>query len=189
MKRFKELFNEFRNPFRDSGEFDRHARRQVIEFMKRTPINYTTREGHELHFHNSHDAAHTIAEAASLHYAGLEHNIANTGNRQMTDYFTQSSATHDRLMDVLQQHIENHPDLPEHLKPYVGHVVDEIDEQHMGKDPKVSGEYANSVHKPPANAKGYHPSRFDVAHHLKDVISTIEENPNQGYFLRREEKR
>jgi len=207
MKRFKDLLNEFRNAFGnegqgsggDGGDYQKHIHRKIREFMEKTPFTYTTPERHELHFNDSLNAARTISDSAGMHYAGWHHSIPFEGpsdtteegrkRTMMTNYFMKSTETHDRVLDALQNHIMNHPNLPKEYAVHVPAVIGEIEEQHTVAPSKIAkvGEYVMHEHRPPSNAIR-HPHLKDVAHHLKGIVETLKDNPDQGYFLRREEQ-
>jgi hypothetical protein len=194
MKRFKDLLNEFRNAFGnnhnsggDGGDFHKYARKKIKEFMEKTPFNYRTPERHELHFHDSLNAARTIAVAAGIHYAGLQRSIINPKHATMTNYFVKSTETHDDILDAIQKHIMEHPNLPDTLRAHVPSVIAQIESEHSAKSLEKAGNYAIQQHLPPVNAVR-HPHLTDTAHHLKGVIEILKDNPDQGYFLRREEQ-
>lgn len=207
MKRFKDLLNEFRGSIENNDNHNNGGgdwgdiHRGIKEFMKKNSFHYKTPEGHELHFHDSLNAAHVVAEGTGMHYAGWHHSIPFEGHSKstedgrrralMTNYFVKSTETHDNIMDALEDHIKNHPDLPQHYRDHVATVIGDIEEEHTIHDPsKIDkvGKYMMHHHRPPVNATMRHPHLADSAHHLKDVRELLDAEPDQGYFLRKEEQ-
>ena len=206
MKRFKDLLNEFRGSIDNTGnggsgsggdEGYNYIHQKIKEFMSKTPFHYKTPEGHELHFHDSLDAAHVVADSHGMHTAALGHLMDGAPNTEtpeeirrramMIQYFRKSGDTHHAIMDALESHILNHPDFPEHYHPHLGTVIGNIEDDHDARNVKNVSEYMLSGYSP-SFVTPRHPHLNDTAHHLKDVIRTMEDDPDSGYFLRKEEQ-
>lgn len=195
MKKFKDILNEFKFSNSDGGgNSDRGSagdhERRIKEFMKKTPFTHVTTGEHEIHFHSALDAAHSLAASLAEHEAGRVH-AQNTGDKQMHEYFMASAGTHDDVLDAIQNHIMNHKDLPYDLIDSVPEVISHIETDHgmeheTPDKQKRMGEFAVQTHKPKFKT-ARHPNLMDDTHHLKNIIQGLKDNPDDGYFLKKQE--
>jgi hypothetical protein len=205
MKRFKDLLNEFRGSIDNTGnggsssggdEGYNYIHGKIKDFMKKTPFHYRTLDGHDLHFHSSLDAARMVADAQGMHTAALGHLMGGEPNtetpeeiqrrKMMIQYFGKSSGTHHAVMGALESHILNHRDFPEHYHPHLGTVIAQIENEHHPNNLENVAKRALSTHIPKL-ITSQHPHLNDTAHHLQDLIQTVE-SEDSGYFLRKEEQ-
>lgn len=195
MKKIKDILNEFRernnrnNGGNSSGGDNPYIR--IKEFMRKTPFTHVTTGEHEIHFKSSLDAAHSIADSLGVHEAGRIH-ARKMGDENAHEYFLSSAGTHDDVLDAISNHIMNHPKLPSDLQRHVPGVIEEIQsehgiEQHSPESIERSGKFAMQTFKAPTNATGRHPSLYDDTHHLKIVLDALKDNPDDGYFLEKNE--
>ena len=196
MKRFKDLLNEFIMPRGGNdpqGDYGKYMRRKVKELMKKTPITIRLPEGHQLKFNNTEFATRVAAEHRALHHAGLIHSSESDSDKAklMTKFFGVSENTHDEMIDKIESHIMNHRDTPEHYKEHVRSTIDEIVQEHA-IDEKDSGRmrwFGQSMmnsHSPRSATATEHPHLDDTTHHLSGVIEDLDNHPEEGYFLRKE---
>lgn len=183
MKKLKDILREFR-------EINNPAIR-IKQFMRTTPVTHVTTKGNVIHFKSALDATHSIADSLGVHEAGRIH-AQNIGDENAHEYFMSSAGTHDDVLDAIQNHIMNHPKLPEHLRAHVPAVIEQIQsehgiEQHSPEKIERTGKFAMQTFKAPTNATGRHPSLRDDTHHLKMVLDALKDNPDEGYFLEKNE--
>ena len=195
MKRFKDILNEFReiNNRNNGGRGNPgdNPSIEIKEFMRKTPFTHVTTGEHEIHFKSSLDAAHSIADSLGVHEAGRIH-AHGIGDKNAHEYFMSSAGTHDDVLNAIQDHISNHPNLPSHLREHVPLVIHNIEtehgiEKHSPEKIERIGKFAMQTFKAPTNATGRHPSLYDDTHHLKMVLDALKENPDDGYFLEKNE--
>jgi len=199
MKRFRKLINEFRRSFNNTnnpnsggdygeGDYHKYMYRKVRQFMERIPFNHKTPEGHELHFHDTLNALRRISDSSGIHYAGYRHSIENPEHHNiMKPYFENSTQTHDGMIEGIEHYVLNHKELPEHYVDFVPGAIHEITKEHEVPTTSVkSAKYAIQSHLPPQGSV-QHPHISDTAHHLKLVIDGLNDNPDEGYFIRKEE--
>lgn len=212
MKKFKELLSEFRQR-PNSGSTPPgggNPRVEVLRFMDQTPFQIRTRQGDHLHFDRSLDAARLLSMGMYKHQMGQD-TASETETPHMEQYFDKSVNTHLKHLGALEDHITNHPDLPDHLRPHVKDVVNEIAEEQaselmdrrrnmkgqkdiFGRDLSDIGTRIMSQHHHHPIEFGddsRHPYEDDEGRHLEDVMGEIEdsqESPTSlGFVKRREE--
>ena len=196
MKRFKDLLNEFIMPRGGNdpqGDYGEYMFRKVKEFMKKTPITIRLPEGHQLKFNNTQFAIRVAADHRAQQHAGLIHSSQSDSDKDklMSKYFDASANTHDEMIDAIQSHIMNHADLPEHYKIHVPDAIERIvqehaiDENDSDKMSRVGQSMMNS-HSPRSATATEHPHLDDTTHHLSGVIEDLDNHPEEGYFLRKE---
>jgi hypothetical protein len=201
MKRFKDILREFREntPPDRGGNDDPHE--EVKDFMKRTPFTHVTTGEDTIHFHSALDAANIVADKRADHEFGLKHAYDNRDERMM-EYFGASTGTHDDVIDSIQDYIQNHPKLPERLRPHVASTLLHIEGRSRSRadlsnmlgaqvNPldKSANPIGKSVHKrhSPSEDSARHPHLSNDTYHLGDVINIIKGDPDYGYFLQKEE--
>lgn len=175
------------------GGHEDYMFRKVKEFMKNTPITIKLPEGHEFHFKNSEFPTRVAATHLARHNAGMFHSSGMNDDhaKMMSLYFNNSANTHDEMLDAIQRHILNHPNLPEHYKVHVQPTIErlvrehDIDENDSDKMERV-GRGMMIAYSPRSNKTKAHPHLEDTAHHLSDVIEDLDNHPDEGYFLRKE---
>lgn len=201
MKRFRKLINEFRRSFDNTnnpnsggdygeGDYHKYMYRKVRQFMEGIAFNYKTPEGHELHFHDTLNALRRISDSSGIHQAGWRRTMRDPNNpihATMKPFFENSTLTHDELREKIESYVLNHRELPEHYIDFVPGAIHEIAQQHtVPYSDSRSAEYAIQSHLPPKGSSE-HPHTLDTAHHLKLVIDGLNDNPDEGYFIRKEE--
>lgn len=196
MKRFKALLNEFKMPRGGNdpqGDYGEYMFRKVKEFMKKTPMTIRLPEGHQLKFNNTQFATRVAAEHLALHHAGLMRSSeSNSDNAKlMSKYFDASANTHDEMIDAIQSHIMNHAELPEHYKIHVPDAIERIVQEHAIDESNSGrmrwfGQRMMEAHSPRSATATEHPHLNDTTHHLSGVIEDLDNHPEEGYFLRKE---
>jgi hypothetical protein len=208
MKKIKDLLNEFRDNSGGGGGGNNQGNndfKRLRDFMEKTPFTHVTTGEDEIHFNSSQHAAETVAHSLAKHEMGRVH-ANNTGNEPMHEYFLRSTGTHDDVIDAISNHIMNHPKLPYDLidavPGYIEHIQSEEERKtHQAQrlssmlaprgpnGPQANmGEYTTKKHShPDMHDMGVHPHLNDDTHHLKNVVEEIEDNPNHGYFLKKDE--
>jgi hypothetical protein len=202
MKKFKDILKEFREkiePNRDRGGDDPHER--LEQFMEKTPFTHVLNGEHTLHFGSSLDAARLVADRREDHEHGMRH-ASNVRDERMLEYFGASTGTHDDVMDSLEDHIKNHPNLPADLKPHVQSKFQDIESRAKSRANSMNfmAAIANPTSKSPnqigkivydkhntREQSARHPNLLDDEHHLQGLIGMVREDPDRGYFLRKEE--
>jgi hypothetical protein len=206
MKKFKNLLNEFRGSLEPPNNFgggggDDNVN-QVIRFMETVPYEHTTKSGHTVKFNDSKDAGLMLGSALEKHEKAWKHSRKLSGGSQTpnTRYFANSFATHVNFLDNLEDYIKNHPKLPKELKPHVTDAVNEIENkgrdvikriEHWGKivaPPNQTtdmGEITYQRHK--TDNPEAHPHEQNELHHIQDIMNEIQEDPDRGYVIRKEE--
>jgi hypothetical protein len=209
MKNFKQILNEFRIVQRGGGgdipQEDPHKR--IAEFMEKTPFTHVTTGEDEIHFHNSLQAAKLVASQRENHEDAIKY-ATSIKDEPMTNYFLSSSGTHDDVLDAIEDHVFNHPSFPSDLKPHLAGYFEKIEEIAGAKarstnyltsmtDPNAHphqiGKVMHRLHSPKATdpkskRENEHPHMYNDTHHLQGVIGILKQNPDDGYFLSREEK-
>lgn len=201
MKRFKDLLNEFREniPPIDRQRPQGDPFEEIKNFMKKVSYTHTTPQGDTIHFNDSHDAANLIANDRVTHTFGQKH-AYSVRDEMMMRYFGNSTSTHYDMIDSLSDFITNHKKLPSHLKPHVnefmrllekkarsrGDLENKLIQAANGKENGV-GESIYGFMKP-AQSETEHPHIDNPQHHLSKLIKTISEDPDRGYYLRKEEQ-
>jgi hypothetical protein len=131
---------------------------------------------------------------------------AKSGDDALHEYFLASTGTHDDVLDAIQNHIINHPKLPhglaEHVPEYIHHIESGEDRKvHTiqqygamlaprgpdGPQADIGAHTAKKHSHPDTEVLGVHPHMQDDTHHLKGVIEEIQDNPSDGYFLKKDE--
>ncbi len=190
MKSFKKYLQEFielNNKKPEGG--DPHE--EIKQFMGRTPFTHVTTGGDTLHFQSSLDAANIVGEKRAEHEMGLEHS-KKIGDTRMKEYFASSSGTHDDVLKALQQHIEDHPKLPQRLKKHVAPAFVRMEAKARSRAElanTLGADTGSRIHKrfTPAEQSLRHSELLNDTHHLSDVISHVNRDPDYGYFLRSSE--
>ena len=201
MKRFKDLLNEFREniPPIDRQRPQGDPFEEIKNFMKKVSYTHTTTQGDTIHFNDSHDAANLIANDNSTHALGMHH-AHSVRDEMMMRYFGNSTSTHDDVMDSLRDFITNHKKMPSHLKPHVNDFMKSIEGKAKSranlenKMIQTATGVNNGVGQKiydfmkPTQSETEHPHIDNPQHHLSKLIKTISEDPDRGYYLRREEQ-
>lgn len=206
MKKIKDLLNEFRdnnNSGGDNNDGNDHFAR-IKQFMEKTPFTHVTTKEDEINFASSDHALDSVSTSLAKHEIARAH-AARTGNEPMHEYFLGSAGTHDDVLDALTEHIVNHPKLPPELKHsvplYINHVSHEAERktlqaQRLGNMVAPSANVSSAdlsdrmikFHSHPDMERlGVHPHLEDDTHHLKNIIKDLHDDPDSGYFLKKEE--
>lgn len=205
MKKFKTYLREFILSDKPKGPGGDEIYKRIRAFMQKTPFTHVMMNGDELHFIDSLDAANNTADTLANHEHGMRY-ANEKRNRMMQEYFGMSTGTHDDVLRGIQEHIENHPDLPIELAPHIEGFMNDltnISRQRsnsanlLGAISAPSGHQVhptNSIgvstyekHLPKVPTEGRHPHFANDTKHLKDLIQRVQDDPSRGYFLRKEE--
>jgi hypothetical protein len=190
MKSFKKYLQEFielNNKKPESG--DPHE--EIKQFMGRTPFTHVTTSGDELKFKSALEAVNLVGEKRAEHEKGLAH-AKKIGDTRMSEFFASSSGTHDDVLKALQDHIQDHPNLQARLREHVPSSFVTLESKARSRvdlTDTMGSDIGRRIHKSyiPAIESGRHPELFNDTHHLKGVISSVNEDPDRGYFLRKSE--
>lgn len=216
MKDFRDYLREFieRTPNNPGGGNSRDPDEELKDFMDNTPFRLNTRQGDLIHFNSSLDAAKMLFNHLEQHEEGHNHAVQQD-IPHMIRYFQKSAGTHERALDLLQDRIQNHPNLPVHLRSRVGPVLSriqaEIQNEHEERKKNLKGKkdmfgrpmddigarVAGNYGATPIEIQGeeYHPHQQDEMHHLEGVVGELEDADDFsgsgapiGYVIRREER-
>lgn len=201
MKNFKDILREFREkkePPRGGGGENDDPHNRIMEFMEQTPFTHVTTGEHEIHFNSSLDAARIVADKRENHQHGLRY-ADHVGDDTMMEYFGASTGTHDDVLDAIEDNIRNHPNLPSDLKPHVANTMTKIENRARSRANSTNDmvkianpqahkyELGRVVYNANMVIDAIHPNLLDDAHHLGDIIKIVKEDPDRGYFLKKEE--
>lgn len=214
MKKFKDILKEFREttppPNRGGGAGGGDPHGEIMSFMDKTPFRLNTRQGDLIHFDSSLNAAKTLFKHLAQHEEGHNHAVQSE-TPHMIKYFQKSAKTHEDALDLVQDMIENHKDLPDHLRHHVARTLSQIDttaqEEHeinkkgMSFLGNIAGDTFNlgervmkNYNSHPIEIRGedFHPHQHDQMHHLEGVVADLEDFMDEsgaasGYVIRREE--
>jgi len=187
MKNLRDFLNEFReNSFnknnQNSGD---NPIGQVMEAMRKIPFTHVLTGEHELHFKDSLNAANVVSRSLSTHENGFSH-ANKMGNENMHEYFLGSIGTHEDVLDSIINHVANHPNMPSHLSRYVPEAVEQIQSNNSkntsdSEKEHIMGRFSSG------DSTRRHEHLLNDTHHLGDVIKHVQSNPDDGYFLEKEE--
>lgn len=216
MKKFKKLLSEFiesqppSGGGASSGGGDNHQ--EVMDFMEKVPFRLNTRQGDLIHFDSSLNAAKTLFKHLEQHEEGHNHAV-QTETPHMIRYFQKSAQTHEDALDLIQDMVENHKDLPVHLRSKVrgafAKIQSDVQEEHehhkkmmadqigpiFGEKYHVGERVMRDYNARPIEIRGeeFHPHQHDQMHHLEGVVADLEDFMDEagapsGYVIRREER-
>ena len=203
MKKLKDLLREFREKTNNNdggGLPNEDPIEQGLKAMDKIPFTHLVSGDHEMHFKSSKTAADEIAFHRELHNFGLVESEAVHNDRRMSDFFHAAVGTHNSLLRAIETRLENHPNFPQHLKPHLPDIMAHIDRRAKSKANTLNtlgsvaipgfsgyGSYYYAKHMAPISGAD-HPHLWNDEHHLQGVIKYVREDPDEGYYLRKEER-
>lgn len=205
MKKFKQLLSEIKvtpppsGRGGGSGSDDHH--REIMNFMGRIPFRLNTRQGDLIHFDSALNAARSFFKHLEQHEEGHDHAV-QTETSHMVRYFQKSAQTHEDALDLVKDMVENHKDLPVHLRSKIGSSLSrlqlEVQDEHEEKRKSMGniGEIVmRNYNARPVELRGedFHPYQHDQMHHLEGVVGDLEDDMDEagaplGYVVRRKEQ-